>query len=170
MIKQQQLAVMHHLVGSEIEVGVLVEDGVEAVGAGGEHLLDPVLLHVLDVLLGLHLGQVLVAAAPGGVAEAPSLGDAVASAARLAAALAWTSSTVGSPSAPTSSQPSSDSAKAVALASLCSGSSASAWQHSASSLADTPWANIEGRGGAALPARTASCRRTSPTRLAPPRS
>ena len=47
----------------EPEVGVLVLDGVVAVGAGGEHLLHAVLLHGLDVLLRLHLEEVLVAGA-----------------------------------------------------------------------------------------------------------
>src|SRR5207302_5756240 len=58
-----ELAVVDHLVVTA-EVRVLVAEGVEAVGAGRDDLLHPVLRQQLDVLLGTLLEQVLIAYAP----------------------------------------------------------------------------------------------------------
>src|SRR5919106_4700789 len=52
------------------EVGVLAGQGVEAVGAGGDHLAGADAVQGLDVLLGLELVEVLVAEPPGRVAGA----------------------------------------------------------------------------------------------------
>ena len=71
----QDLGVVDHVVVA-VEVRVLVAQGVEAVGAGGDDGALP-LRHALehgvegaDVLLGEHLEQKLVAGAPGGIAGA----------------------------------------------------------------------------------------------------
>ena len=64
-----ELAVVQHLVVAA-ELGILVLDGVETVGADGDDGLDVVAVHHLDVLLGQHLVQVLVAHAAGRVAGA----------------------------------------------------------------------------------------------------
>ena len=62
-----ELAVVEDLVVAA-EMGVLVLDGVEAVRADGDDLLDVVAGEGLDVLLGHDLVEVLVAHAPGRVA------------------------------------------------------------------------------------------------------
>ncbi len=56
-----------------VKLGVLVLDGVEAVRAHGDELLHALRLEELDVTLGLHLVQVLVAQAARRVTGAPLL-------------------------------------------------------------------------------------------------
>ena len=65
----EQLGVVHDL-ELDAELAVLVLQGVEAVRAGGDDLLDLVLLEGLDVLLRQALEHELVAGAAGGVAGA----------------------------------------------------------------------------------------------------
>ena len=65
----QQLGVVDDLVVAA-QVRVLAGQGVEAVGAGGDHLAGPDPVQGLDVLLGLELVEVLVAEPAGGVAGA----------------------------------------------------------------------------------------------------
>src|SRR4029450_10464961 len=65
----QQLGVVDDLVVAA-QVRVLAGQGVEAVGAGGDHLAGADAVEGLDVLLGLELVEVLVAEPPGRVAGA----------------------------------------------------------------------------------------------------
>ena len=65
----EELGVVYHLEAA-VQLRVFVTDGVEAVGAVGDDLPDAFGLEGLDVLLGLHLEEVFVAQAAGGVAGA----------------------------------------------------------------------------------------------------
>ena len=66
---EEQFGVADHRV-TGTELGILVLDDVEAVGAAGENCLGFVPIENLDVLLNQHLGQVLVAGPSGHVAVA----------------------------------------------------------------------------------------------------
>jgi hypothetical protein len=65
----QQLGVVEHLVVAA-ELRVLVFEGVEAVGTGGDDFLDVERVEHVDVLPGEHLVEVLVAGAAGRIAGA----------------------------------------------------------------------------------------------------
>ena len=65
----EELGVVDHLV-VPAELGILVGQGVEAVGALGDDLLNPHLIEGLNVLHGQHLEDVLIARATSRVAGA----------------------------------------------------------------------------------------------------